>query len=201
MGFKINRVYTRTGDNGDTGLVGGKRVSKTSKRVVSYGEIDELNSVIGLVKESLSLKTPELKELLEFIQQELFDLGSELATPPSAEYPQMLKITSAQVSRLEEACDLYGDNLPELTSFILPGGSQVAAFLHLARTVCRRAERVIVELSLESDPESKVRPEVIGYINRLSDLFFILARWSLAVEEKAVPLWVKGGQKVPSKLV
>lgn len=201
MSFKINRVYTRSGDTGDTGLVGGKRVSKTDKRVVSYGEIDELNSVIGLVKEKLNDQTSELKELLEFIQQELFDLGSELATPPSAEYPQMLKIAPEQVTRLERACDLYGDGLPELTSFILPGGSETASLLHLARTACRRAERTIVELSKEQELESKVRPEVLAYVNRLSDLFFILARWSLVVEGKDAPLWVKGGQKIPAKLI
>lgn len=200
MGFKINRVYTRSGDGGETGLVGGKRVSKTDKRVISYGEIDELNSVIGLLKERLSPKTIELKDLLEFIQQELFDLGSELATPPSAEYAQMLKISEEQVARLERACDLYGDGLPELTSFILPGGSETAALLHLARTACRRAERTIVELAEDKEPESKVRPEVIAYVNRLSDLMFILARWSLNVEGKEAPLWVKGGQKIPAKL-
>jgi len=200
MSFKINRVYTRSGDSGQTGLVGGKRVSKTDKRVSSYGDIDELNSVVGLAKEKLTAKTSELKELLEFIQQELFDLGSELATPPSAEYPQMLKVTQAQVTLLEKACDHYGEGLPELTSFILPGGSELAALFHIARTVCRRAERAIIELSLDTDPESKVSNEVICYVNRLSDLFFMLSRWSLKAEGKDAPLWVKGGQEIPKSL-
>ncbi len=200
MSFTINRVYTRTGDSGQTGLVGGKRVSKTEKRVVAYGDIDELNSVIGLVKETLAGKTADLKELLEFIQQELFDLGSELATPPSAHYEQMLKVSDLQVQRLERACDIYGAELPELNSFILPGGSEVAALFHLARTVCRRAERAIIELSKDGDAESKVSRELLSYINRLSDLLFVLARYSLKVEGKDAPLWVKGGQTVPSSL-
>jgi cob(I)alamin adenosyltransferase len=200
VSFTINRVYTRTGDSGQTGLVGGKRVSKTEKRVVAYGDIDELNSVIGLVKETLAGKTADLKELLEFIQQELFDLGSELATPPSAHYEQMLKVSDLQVQRLERACDIYGAELPELNSFILPGGSEVAALFHLARTVCRRAERAIIELSKDGDAESKVSRELLSYINRLSDLLFVLARYSLKVEGKDAPLWVKGGQTVPSSL-
>ena len=112
----------------------------------------------------------------------------------------MLRVTPVQITRLEKACDHYGEGLPELTSFILPGGSEVAALFHLARTVCRRAERVIIELSKDQDPESKVNPEVIKYVNRLSDLFFMLARWSLKVEGKDAPLWIKGGQQIPEML-
>jgi cob(I)alamin adenosyltransferase len=199
VSFRINRVYTRSGDDGKTALVGGKRVGKSHLRVTSYGDIDELNSVLGLVKERLSPRTEELKEVIEYLQQELFDLGSELATPPSAHYPQMLKISSDQVAQLERACDSYGEGLEELTSFILPGGSEVAALLHLARTVCRRAERSIVLLSEDKDPESSVSGEVVKYINRLSDLLFMVARWALKAEGKTTPLWVKGGQAVPAR--
>lgn len=202
MGFRINRVYTRSGDKGETGLVGGKRVGKNDLRVEAYGEIDELNSWLGLIKEKLSPPLSELKELLEFLQQELFDLGSELATPPSAEYQGMIKVTSAHVARLEKACDYYGDGLEELTSFILPGGSECAALFHIARTVCRRGERVLVTLIDDSaeDPEMKISPELLQYVNRLSDLLFILARRALKEEGKSAPLWEKGGKKIPGFL-
>lgn len=188
MSFKINRVYTRSGDKGETGLVGGERVSKDSTRVRAYGEVDELNSYLGLLKSELSGNTKELVEVIEFLQQELFDLGSELAT--ATEYPGMLKITPEHVLRLEKLCDHYGEGLPELTSFILPGGSKVGALLHICRTVCRRAEREIVGEEYFSD-------SVLAYINRLSDLFFILARWALKVECVTTPLWEKGGKPLP----
>jgi len=184
MGFKINRVYTRSGDDGQTALVGGARVSKSDPRVAAYGDIDELNSALGRVKEDISPDCSELHELIEFLQQELFDLGSELATPPDGHYEGMWQVEDRHVSTLEKLCDKFGDGLPELDSFILPGGSPLAASLHLARTIARRAERNIVDV--------EVSPVVIKYINRLSDLLFILARWSLQKEGKDAPLWVKG---------
>ncbi len=184
MGFKINRVYTRSGDSGETGLVGGRRVSKASSRVEVYGDIDELNSFLGLAKEQLSSKLGEVRQLVEELQQQLFDLGSELATDPADAYPEMWHVSSAHVERLEKLCDKYSEGLPELESFILPGGSVPAANFHIARTVARRAERNMIRLK-------DVSPESIQYINRLSDLFFVLARWALKVEGKAAPLWVK----------
>jgi len=193
MSFKINRVYTRSGDTGETGLVGGSRVAKDSLRVSAYGEIDELNSYLGLTKEKLTEQTAELGEVLEFLQQELFDLGSELATPPAAEYPQMIRVTPLQIERLEKLCDHYADGLPELESFILPGGSELAALFHICRTVCRRAERTIVSLA----GTEKVAEELIKYVNRLSDLFFILSRFALKVEGKETSLWQKGGKPLP----
>lgn len=183
MSFRINRVYTRSGDDGLTGLVDGSRVEKSDLRVWSYGEIDELNSVLGCLKEEL--KDKKLKEVIEFLQQGLFDLGSELAT--AIEYPQMWKCSEEHVLQLEKLCDHFGDGLPELTSFILPGGSKTAGWFHLARCVARRAERVIVDLDLQLN--KAFNKNIIKYINRLSDLLFILARYTLEIEGKDAPLW------------
>lgn len=191
MTFRINRVYTRSGDSGDTGLVGGRRVSKTSLRVSAYGDIDETNSLIGLVKESLSKKTAELRPVIEYLQQELFDLGSELATAPEDVYEGMWQAGKPHVEYLEKLCDHFGEGLPELESFILPGGSETAALLHVARTVCRRAERTIVLLS----KGEKISAEVVQYVNRLSDLLFVLARWSLRAEGKNAPLWSRHAER------
>jgi len=197
MGFRINRVYTRGGDSGLTGLVSGKRVKKNHLRVATYGEIDELNSVLGLVKEYLSTTTADLRPLIETLQQELFDLGSELATPPDGHYPGMWQASAADVARLELLCDQFGDGQPELTSFILPGGSKLVSYLHLARTVCRRAERSIVSLAdeLVEQNEAPLNPEILKYTNRLSDLFFVLCRWALAKEGKEPPLWIKASER------
>ena len=193
MTFRINRVYTRSGDDGKTSLVGGERLSKSHPRVAAYGEIDELNSVLGCLKAELGGKTAELKAVLEYIQQELFDLGSELATAAASEYPGMWKTAPEHVERLEKLCDRYGDHLPELTSFILPGGSRVASWCHLGRCVARRAERSIVALG--ETPGEKINPEVIKYVNRLSDLLFIFARWSLDVEGEQAPLWQQARER------
>lgn len=193
MSFKINRVYTRSGDQGLTGLVDGSRVPKSDLRVRSYGEIDELNSVIGCLKEEINNK--KLFELLEFIQQELFDIGSELAT--SVEYPNMWKCNESNVEQLEKNCDLYGDGLEELDSFILPGGSKSAAWLHVARCVARRAEREIV--LLQEREKGNFNQHILKYINRLSDLMFILARFVLKEEGKQQPLWSQvKSRKLPS---
>ncbi|MBP9837733.1 MAG: cob(I)yrinic acid a,c-diamide adenosyltransferase [Proteobacteria bacterium] len=197
MSIKINRVYTRSGDDGDTGLVGGKRVSKTSTRVASFGDIDELNSMLGVVKESINHQ--ELKEVIEFLQQMLFDLGSELATPKESEYESMWKVTEEHVLTLEKLCDYYGDKLPELNSFILPGGSYSSALLHMARCVARRAERSIVALSLEESND--FNKNIFVFVNRISDLLFILARHVLFLEKKDTPLWVQEkNRKLPITL-
>lgn len=188
--FRINRVYTRTGDDGTTALVGGKRVSKSDARVVAYGEIDELNTVLGLVAVELSEKTNELAVVIANLQQELFNIGAELASPSDAQYEGMIKVSDREVTALENLCDKFAEGLPELKSFILPGGSRLAANLHLARVVARRAERAVVLLSEEGKKEGgSISLSLLKYVNRLSDLFFILARWSLRAEGRAEVLW------------
>jgi len=179
MTISITRVYTRTGDRGETALVGGKRVPKDSPRIVAYGTIDELNAVVGLVRtfneERLAAGEHHrwLDDVLRKIQNQLFDLGSELATPPDAEYEGMFRMGEGEVRELEALMDRCQKDLEPLKSFTLPGGGRINAFLHQARTVCRRAEREILKLS---------RAEPIGewplkYVNRLSDAFFVLGRW------------------------
>jgi cob(I)alamin adenosyltransferase len=196
LDFRINRVYTRTGDEGETGLVGGRRVAKTSVRVEAFGEIDELNSVLGCAKELVGPSTAALREVIENLQQELFDLGSELATHPADSYPGMWHADALHVERLEKLCDCFGEGLPELRSFILPGGSPLAAELHLARTISRRAERAILRISQSENAANPVSAvpavsdAVKQYINRVSDLLFMLARWSLKQEGREVPVWV-----------
>ncbi len=165
--MRITKVYTRGGDKGQTSLIGGQRVSKASTRVAAYGEIDELNSVVGLVRSELA--DPELDGVLKALQNELFTLGADLASPPGVDCP---RITDVQVKQLEQTIDRFRETLPPLKEFILPTGNRPAAFLHLARTVGRRAERVIVRLS----HEESVSAGVLAYVNRLSDLFFVLAR-------------------------
>ena len=163
------KIYTKTGDTGETGLFGGTRVSKASPRVAAYGDVDELNSVIGLAR--VHRIDDERDALLGAVQLDLFDLGAELAARPGRQSaaPQ---IGEREIARLERAIDSAEEELAPLTTFILPGGSPGAAHLHLARTVCRRAERGVVGLAADDT----LRPEVIRYLNRLSDLLFVLAR-------------------------
>lgn len=165
------KIYTKTGDRGETGLFGGARVSKASDRVDAYGVIDELNSVIGVVRANGT--DSRCDTLLAVVQSELFNVGAELACVPGKEAKLGVPLVSeAEVTPLEAMIDTLEADLPPLTSFVLPGGASEAAFLHLARTVCRRAERKIVALS-QHEP---VRDEVVRYVNRLSDLFFVMAR-------------------------
>ncbi len=164
MGKRLTRIYTRTGDDGTTGLGDGTRVSKDSARVAAYGTIDELNSAIGMVV-AHNIAEP-IRDMLTEIQHELFDLGGELCIPGSA------LIGEADITRLEARLDAHNEKLPALKDFILPGGGPAAACCHLARTICRRAEREVVTLSRHD----AVRPEAIRYLNRLSDLLFVLAR-------------------------
>ncbi len=172
----LNKIYTRTGDAGDTGLATGERVMKFDARVSAYGEVDETNAAIGLVR----LQTrgdPVLDPLLERVQNELFDLGADLATPERDGRPlgwEPLRVTPAQVERLEADIDGLNEDIAPLTSFVLPAGSPAAAALHLARTVCRRAERAAVRLA--DDPAEQVSAEALKYLNRLSDLLFVMAR-------------------------
>jgi cob(I)alamin adenosyltransferase len=165
------KIYTKTGDRGDTGLFGGPRVSKASVRVTAYGEVDELNSVIGLV-----LSEPfdvGISALLTEVQSRLFDVGAELASAPDSKVALGIPLVGEpEVERLEQAIDAAESELAPLKTFVLPGGSRAAGFLHLARTVCRRAERKLVELA----SEEPVRPEALRYLNRLSDALFVFAR-------------------------
>jgi cob(I)alamin adenosyltransferase len=194
MAVRINRVYTRTGDRGETALVGGKRVPKDSLRIEAYGTIDELNSIVGLARvfneESLDAGEAHrfLDEVLCQLQDELFDLGSELATPPEFFQQGMYRVGGGEVARLENLMDKCQKDLEPLKSFILPGGGRVGAYLHQCRTVCRRAERDILRLSREEE----IKPEVIKYVNRLSDLFFVLSRWIAKQTGEQEYLWQRG---------
>jgi cob(I)alamin adenosyltransferase len=169
----LNRIYTRTGDGGTTRLASGAPVSKSHLRVAAYGEVDETNACLGLAR--LHTAGQPLDALLARLQNELFDLGADLATPPKPdEAPgQALRILDGQVDRLEVEIDALNAELPELKSFILPGGTPAAAALHLARTVARRAERAAVALVESGEP---VSPAALRYLNRLSDLLFVAAR-------------------------
>lgn len=172
---KLNKIYTKTGDDGRTGLVGGVRVQKDDPRVEAYGTVDEANSFIGFAI-TQAHSNSRLAEILRLIQNDLFDLGADLATPVGAsETPDSaLRITSAQTLRLEQTIDDWNAPIPPLESFVLPGGSTLASALHMARTVTRRAERMAVTLR-ESNPDF-TNAEPIRYLNRLSDLLFVLAR-------------------------
>jgi cob(I)alamin adenosyltransferase len=172
----LNRIYTRTGDAGSTRLVTGETVSKASARVAAYGEVDELNAVVGLAR----LQTAgdaDLDPLLARIQNDLFDLGADLATPErGADAPTALRIVSSQVDRLEREIDGLNEALSPLTSFVLPGGSPASAALHLARTVCRRAERAAVAFA--DAEQTEAHAAALRYLNRLSDLLFVAARFA-----------------------
>ena len=186
---KLNKIYTRTGDDGTTGLVAGPRRKKHDLRVESYGEVDEANSCIGLVRQHLA-DHPTLDQMLVRIQNDLFDLGADLATPDTGkklDY-EPLRIVQAQVDRLEVEIDTLNADLEPLRSFVLPGGTEAAAALHLARTVARRAERRIVALQ---DSEEAVSAAAVAYINRLSDFLFVAARW-VNDKGRADILWVPG---------
>ena len=198
MPISITRVYTRTGDRGETALVGGRRVPKDSPRIAAYGTIDELNAAVGLARvfnaERMTGRGAGrerhrwLDEVLEKIQNQLFDLGSELATPPDAVYSGMFRMGESEVTELEQLMDRCQKDLKPLKSFVLPGGGRIQGFLHQARTVCRRAEREVLALS---------RAEEIGewplrYVNRLSDLFFVLGRWVGKHMGEPEYLWERG---------
>ncbi len=195
MAIRINRVYTRTGDDGKTALVGGKRVAKSSMRIAAYGDVDELNSVIGLVRGLLAeppyarkKAAASLDATLAFIQQELFDLGSEMATPRAAAYDGMIEIGAEHVTRLESFIDALQPDLAPLKSFVLPAGGTAGAALHIARTVCRRAERIACELAEAKETSAWTA----RYLNRLSDLLFVQARWIATKTGHAETLWQHG---------
>ncbi|HEX2134334.1 MAG TPA: cob(I)yrinic acid a,c-diamide adenosyltransferase [Microvirga sp.] len=185
----LNRIYTRTGDQGTTALASGERRPKYDLRIAAYGTVDETNACLGLAR--LHTKGHELDEMLGRIQNDLFDLGADLATPPSDRPPphEPLRIADAQVERLEREIDRLNEPLGTLRSFVLPGGTPAAAALHLARTVCRRAERVTVELAAQ--PGETVSPAALKYLNRLSDFLFVASRY---VNDRGAldVLWVPG---------
>jgi len=189
---KLNKIYTRTGDDGSTGLVDGSRLSKDSARVSAYGDVDEVNSVIGIAR--LHLTNLALDRILARIQNELFDLGADLATPlPTqgmADSEYALRITASQVTQLETDLDALNGDMPPLSSFILPGGSPPSAYLHQARTAARRAERMMVTLA-DAEP---VNPNALAYMNRLSDFLFVAARWCNDQGADDV-LWVPGASR------
>ena len=187
----INRVYTRQGDGGETGLVGGQRVAKDSPRIEAYGTVDELNAFLGAARATvhqLAAQEPRLMVLgtiLLRVQHELFNLGSILATLPEDVHPRQPRVTGADVTQLEKGMDAMNEDLPALRSFVLPGGSRVDAELHIARTVCRRAERACVALArVETVPL-----EAIRYLNRLGDALFVWARWAGHTSGAGETLW------------
>lgn len=194
MAIRITKVYTRTGDKGFTKLVGGKKVPKDAVRIEAYGTIDELNSVLGLARvfnDDLKGRLPavqRLDEIFRRLQNELFDLGSELATPPDFSYEGMFRVGDDEVKSLEKLIDELQKDLTPLSSFILPGGGKVGGFLHQARTVCRRAEREILRLSRGED----LSPYPLKYVNRLSDLLFVLSRWVSKNLGEPEYLWERG---------
>ena len=184
---RLTRIYTRGGDAGQTSLGDGSRVSKLDPRIGAYGAVDELNSLLGVV---LAADCPvEIAEPLGRIQNELFDVGADLSVPVDVE--GRLRIEQPAVDALEELCDRFNEDLPELKSFVLPGGSQAAAAIHVARAVCRRAEREALAASEAVD----VNPLAIVYLNRLSDLLFILARTANRLADVSEPLWKPGGAR------
>jgi cob(I)alamin adenosyltransferase len=186
----LNRIYTRTGDGGTTALGSGERRPKHDLRISAYGTVDETNATIGLARLHTG-EYPVVDAMLGRIQNDLFDLGADLATPDrGVALPyEPLRVVAAQVDRLEREIDTLNADLDPLRSFVLPGGSPAAAYLHLARTVCRRAERLTTELA--AVPEEPVNGEAVRYLNRLSDLLFVASRW---VNDKggADVLWVPG---------
>ncbi len=190
--MRITRVYTKTGDQGQTRLVGGQQVPKDHVRIASYGTTDELNAILGIVRwqnrgsGAAADAVARIDEMLHRIQNDLFNVGSDLATRPGDRWPGMIRITEADVERLEGWIDTLNEDVGPLKEFILPGGGPVGAFLHQARTVCRRAEREVVAL-LREEPETGVMP--MKYLNRLSDYLFVLGRWAAKQLGEPEYLW------------
>ena len=172
----LNRIYTRRGDAGETSLAGGQRVSKDAPRIVAYGTVDELNAFVGLAAVSCGEhpSLAPLAKILHRVQHELFNLGSILATQPEDVHPQQPRVTASEIAQVEREIDAMNAGLPSLRSFVLPGGTRLNAELHVTRTVCRRAERLLVSLARTET----VPPEAIQYLNRLSDAMFVWSRWA-----------------------
>lgn len=194
--MRITKVYTRTGDAGKTRLAGGQRVWKDSLRVEAFGTIDEVNASVGVVRVINAdmidkyEQARQLEEELRWIQNKLFDVGSILATAPGQTFKNMPQVSDKDVTRLEKLIDRCQEDLEPLKEFILPGGGKVSGFLHQARTVCRRAERLCVRLSREEP----VEPTIIKFVNRLSDSLFVLARWVAKTQREPEFLWERDVQ-------
>ncbi len=194
--MRISKVYTRTGDGGKTRLAGGQEVWKDSMRVEAYGTVDELNSILGLLRgfnNSTNKPGENLENHLRWVQNKLFDLGGLLATAPHDSFRNMPSISSEDVTYLERIIDDCQQDLAPLKEFILPGGGVVSGYLHLARTVCRRAERVCVTLSKEESLDE----QLVQFLNRLSDTLFVLARWMAKQHDEPEFLWERTSSPIP----
>ena len=189
--MRITKVYTKTGDAGKTRLAGGQQVWKDSVRVEAYGTVDEINASIGVVRvinadmTEAHLEAGQLEEELRWIQNKLFDIGSILATAPGQTFKNMPQVTGKDVTRLEKLIDRCQEHLEPLKEFILPGGGKVSGFLHQARTICRRAERICIRLAKEEPVDAQINI----FLNRLSDALFVLARWVAKTQGEAEFLW------------
>lgn len=199
--MRISKVYTRTGDAGKTRLAGGQEVWKDSARVEAYGTVDELNSMLGLARVSNSQggtntdASDFMESTLKWTQNKLFDLGGILATSPGESFPNMPRVTADDVAHVEHLIDECQKDLSPLKEFILPGGGQIPALLHVARTICRRAERLCVTLS----KEESVDKELIAFLNRLSDGLFVFARWVAKQNQEQEFLWERESARSPKK--
>jgi cob(I)alamin adenosyltransferase len=195
--MRLTKIYTRTGDAGKTRLAGGQKVWKDSLRVEAYGTVDELNASIGVVRVfnaagvSLCVEAACLEDELKWIQNKLFDVGGILATAPGQTFKNMPQVTGKDVTRLEQLMDRCQKDLAPLKEFILPGGGRVSGLLHLARTICRRAERICVTLSREEP----VDPAIVKFLNRLSDALFVLGRWVSKTQGEPEFLWERDVKK------
>jgi cob(I)alamin adenosyltransferase len=194
--MRITKVYTKTGDKGETRLAGGQQVWKDNVRVEAYGDVDELNSMIGVVRafnaESVGSQSSadRLEEELRWVQNKLFDVGGLLATAPGQTFKNMPTVTARDVTRLEKLIDSCQKDLPPLKEFILPGGGKISSLLHQARTICRRAERVCVRLGRKESLD----PALVRFLNRLSDTLFVLARWMAKQKDEPEFLWQRNQQ-------
>ena len=197
--MRISKVYTRTGDAGKTRLAGGQQVFKDDRRVEAYGTVDELNAALGTARAFIAEHLPDDAKLLKLdnelhtIQSKLFDVGGLLATAPGASFPNMPEVSEDDITRLEILIDSMNAELEPLKEFVLPGGGKATSFLHMARTICRRAERQCVTLSREDF----IGPTLLMYLNRLSDALFVFARWVAKVQGESEFLWERprGAQK------
>jgi cob(I)alamin adenosyltransferase len=185
--MRIDKVYTKGGDKGQTSLIGGERVSKSAPRIEAYGTVDEINATLGMVRTALeaSAAGEHLIPIIHRVQNELFNLGAELATPDVERRAKLPRVEQRHVDQLERDIDALNDDLPALTSFVLPGGGAASAAFHLARTVCRRGERLIVALAADED----VGDLAVTYLNRLSDALFVFGRWAAMKDGRPEPLW------------
>jgi cob(I)alamin adenosyltransferase len=189
--MRIDRVYTKAGDLGETSLIGGERVSKASARIDCYGTVDELNATLGLVGMALETSSAGtlLLPIIRRVQNELFNLGAELATPDAERRSKLPRVEARHIEQLERDIDALNDDLPPLKSFVLPGGGWASSYFHLARTVCRRAERLVVALAQSAGSSDDVGALPVQYLNRLSDALFVWGRWAALKDGKQEPLW------------